>query len=286
MTPVAPSPPAVDDVALRAALETRLGPLAALERQPSPSASTARLEHLRVQPVEGPARALVLKWGGRDTAREVAVYRDVLDGAGVGTADLVAGSVDGGWLALDDVPGRPLWTSGELADWCLTARWLAQAHGRLATRARALGPAPDTDAGAQLARAVARDARAAALGEVHGRAVAALAATPRTVVHGELFPSNVLLRGAGGPCVVDWETAGEGAGLLDLAALTLGWPPAQVAQIAQAYGGDLALLPAARLVVAVRWLGEPAPAEQAGGGHAARTDWWTHADAAAREVAP
>jgi hypothetical protein len=274
----------VGDVELRAALQRRLGPLAALEREPSPSASTARLEHLRVQPADGPARALVLKWGGRDTAREVTVYRDVLAGAGVGTAELVAGSVEGGWLALDAVPGVPLWTSGELDDWCTTARWLAAAHVRLAPRARALGAAPDTDAGAQLARAVARDPRAAALRDAHRRAVVALAATPRTVVHGELFPSNVLLRRAGGPCVVDWETAGEGAGLLDLAALTLGWPPAQADAIARAHGGDLSLLPAARLVVAVRWLGEPAPADQAGGGHAARTDWWAHADAAAREA--
>ena len=107
---------------------------------------------------------------------------------------------------------------------------------------------------------------------------------PATVVHGELFPSNVLLRAAGPPCVVDWETAGEGAALLDLAALVLGWPPAQADRIARSYGGDLSLLPAARLLVAVRWLGEPAPAAQAGGGHAARTDWWAHAEAAAREV--
>lgn len=280
------SAPGVGDAELRTALERSLGPLVGLEREPSPSASTARLERVRVQPVEGPARALVLKWGGRDTAREVAVYRDVLAGAGIGTAAFVAGSAEDGWLVLDDVPGQPLWTSGELDDWCATARWLAQAHVRLAPGVGALGPAPDDDPVAQLARAAARDARAAALRDVHARAVAALGAGPRTVVHGELFPSNVLLRDTGGPCVVDWETAGEGAGVLDLAALTLGWPPAPAARIARAHGGDLSLLPAARLVVAVRWLGEPAPAEQAGGGHAARTDWWAHADAAAREVAP
>jgi hypothetical protein len=273
------------DADLRAALERELGPLDGLAREPSPSASTARLERVRVRTADGRSRDLVLKSGGRDTAREVAAYRDVLAGAGVGTAALVAGSTELGWLLLDHVPGRPLWTSGDLGDWCATARWLAQAHARLAPRARALGPAPG-DAGAQLARAVARDPRAAGLRRAHQRAVAALRRAPRTVVHGELFPSNVLLTERGGPCVVDWETAGEGAGLLDLAALTLGWPPAPAHEIARSYGGDLSLLPAARLVVSVRWLGEPAPAAQAGGGRAARTDWWAHAEAAAREAGP
>ena len=276
--------PAVGDVELRAALERHLGRLDGLERQPSPSASSARLEHLHVRLVDGSERALVLKSGGRATGREVAVYREVLAGAELGTPGFVAGSRGAGWLVLEQVPGRPLWTSEGTSDWCATARWLARAHDRLAARAGALGPAPAEDPVVHLARAATRDPRAEALREVHRRAVADLRAAPRTVVHGELFPSNVLVRGTGGPCVLDWETAGEGAGLLDLAALTLGWPPAQADAIARAHGGDLSLLPAARLVVAVRWLGEPTPAEGAGGGHAARTDWWAEADAAARAV--
>ena len=272
-----------DDV--RRALERRLGPLAGLARRPSPSASTAALEQLRVSLPDGSSRSLVLKTRGRDTAREVAVYRDVLEDAALGTPGFVAGSVEDGWLVLEDVPGRPLWASDGPADWCATARWLADAHARLAPRARALGPAPGAAPDARLDRAVARDARAAALAEVHGRAVTALRAAPRTVVHGELFPSNVLVREAASPCVVDWETAGAGPGLLDLAALVLGWPAPQADEIARAHGGDLTLLPAARLVVAVRWLGEPAPAEAAAGGHASRTDWWAEADTAARAVA-
>ena len=45
----------------------------------------------------------------------------------------------------------------------------------------------------------------------------------RTLVHGELFTANVLVGHV--PVFVDWETAGVGAGEVDLAALTVGaWP--------------------------------------------------------------
>ena len=200
--------------------------------------------------------------------------------AGLGTPLLLAGSAPDAWLLLDGVQGGPLWQSADVGDWCATAAWLAVAHARLAPAAtrtrRATGCAWD----AQLARAVARDPRCVALSGAHARAAAALAAAPPTVVHGELFPSNVLV-GADGPCVVDWETAGQGAGLLDLAALCVGWAPEEASRIAACYGGDLSLLPAASLVVAVRWLGEPGAGPAAAGGHAARTDWWAAAAAAA-----
>lgn len=273
----------VTDRELRAALEQRTGPVARLVRRPSPSASTAGLEQLQVRWADGAERTLLLKSAGRDTAREVAVYEQVLRGAGLGTAGFVTGSTRGaGWLVLEAVPGRPLWESADLAAWCATARWLARAHVRLAGAAHRLDQAvPDGG----LARAVAREPRAAGLGEPYERALALLGAAPATVVHGELFPSNVLVREHGGPCVVDWETAGSGCGLLDLAALCTGWRPHEVEVIARAYGRDAALLPAARLVVAVRWLAEPAPAPDAAGGHAASTDWLGEARVAAQDLA-
>jgi len=273
----------VTDRELRAVIEPRTGPVARLVRRPSPSASTAGLELLEVRWADGAERTLVLKSAGRDTAREVAVYEQVLRGAGLGTAGFVAGSTRGaGWLLLEAVPGRPLWESADLGAWCVTARWLARAHVRLAGAAHRLGQAV-ADGG--LDKAVARDPRATRLEDPYALAVAALRAAPATVVHGELFPSNVLVRERAGPCVVDWETAGSGSGLLDLAALCTGWPPDEAQEIARAYGGDLALLPAARLVVAVRWLAEPAPDPQAAGGQAARTDWFGEATAAAQAMA-
>ena len=56
--------------------------------------------------------------------------------------------------------------------------------------------------------------------------VARLAAMPRTVIHGEFYPCNILIRGTGPRarvCPVDWELAAVGPGLIDLAALMTGW---------------------------------------------------------------
>lgn len=264
---------------LLAHVEQVLGPVTALHRTPSPWASTASLEDVRVDLATGGTRRLVLKTGGRATARELVTYRDVLARACLGTPDLVAG--EGAWLLLAAVPGAPLWQSDGPGDWCATAAWLARAHASLAPLATRL---PRLDHDPDLARAVGRCPPVAALADAHARAVHVLSTAPPTVVHGELFPSNVLVHD-GVPCVVDWETAGSGAGLLDLAALCAGWGPVEASRLAQAYGGDLALLPAARLVVAVRWLGEPRAEPDAAGGYAAGTDWEAEAHAAAAHLA-
>jgi aminoglycoside phosphotransferase (APT) family kinase protein len=54
-----------------------------------------------------------------------------------------------------------------------------------------------------------------------GRIVRPLAGASAVVVHGELYPSNVLVS-RGTPFVVDWESAGRGAGEIDLATLLMG----------------------------------------------------------------
>ena len=104
------------------------------------------------------------------------------------------------------------------------------------------------------------------------------------MIHGELYASNVLVdRAADGlrVCPVDWELAGIGPGLVDLAALTTGWDEHERWQIALAYyveaggrGPDfqrfLELLDCSALHLAMRWLGWSAewtpPAEH-------RRDW-------------
>jgi aminoglycoside phosphotransferase len=304
-------------------LEAAVGPVRSLQRTASPHASTATLETVRARLADGSELDLVLKSAGRDTPREVAFYREVLAGAGLGTPRFLAGSERGtGWLLLAALAGGPLWQSADLESWCQAARWLGRAHRRLVDDAARLRPAAGCHYEDQLERAVHCDARAAGLRAACATAAAALRAAPRTVVHGEAFPSNVLLGPAGELALVDWETAGHGPGVLDLAALSAGWPPAEATRIAAAYaeggvadaGGAVAdadsaaahtvgatggagataeaaaadalsLLPAARLAVAVRWLGEPRPAPAAGGGHARRTDWWAEA-AAAAELLP
>jgi aminoglycoside phosphotransferase (APT) family kinase protein len=90
-----------------------------------------------------------------------------------------------------------------------------------------------------------------------------LLGTHPTLVHGDLYPANVLTtRSAVIP--IDWEWAGIGAGELDLAALVDGWPESTVAACASDYRrvrqppagrrGFAERFSAARLFLAIRWL--------------------------------
>ena len=75
------------------------------------------------------------------------------------------------------------------------------------------------------------------------RSSSALAALPPTFVHGEFYPSNVLVETTpeGPVCVpVDWEMAAVGPGLVDLAALAGGWDEAERARLLGAYREGLA----------------------------------------------
>ena len=77
----------------------------------------------------------------------------------------------------------------------------------------------------------------------YDRVVARLAAMPTTLIHGEFYPSNVIVRpGAAAQtiCAVDWEVAGIGPGALDLAALTAGqWSESEKRRFVTAYHGAL-----------------------------------------------
>jgi aminoglycoside phosphotransferase (APT) family kinase protein len=89
-------------------------------------------------------------------------------------------------------------------------------------------------------------------------------------IHGEPYPENVIVDRAR-ICVVDWQSAAIGPGVIDLASLTEGhWPPRLAREAIEAYvrarafEGDEdidAALEAAHLYWAMRWLGgEPAGA--------------------------
>ncbi len=126
--------------------------------------------------------------------------------------------------------------------------------------------------------------------------IGSLAALPRTFVHGELYPSNVLIAREGGSTEVypvDWEMAAVGPGVIDLAAMVAGWDPAErrglIAAYAEGVGDEaegradelLAALARGRLHLALQWLGwaegwTPPPE------HA--TDWLGEALGAAAEL--
>jgi phosphotransferase family enzyme len=87
-----------------------------------------------------------------------------------------------------------------------------------------------------------------------------------TVIHGEYYPHNVLSRHHCEIHPVDWESAAVGAGEIDLASLTEGWPPAYASrcqsiyqQVRWPHGAPYEFgraLAAARVYLALRWLGE------------------------------
>jgi aminoglycoside phosphotransferase (APT) family kinase protein len=192
------------------------------------------------------------------------------------------------WLLLEKVPGVELWQVGSPSTWESVARWLARFHRAFAEVGfdltgrnpylirydgdlfgtwppRALEVAAVRGVGAEQRRSLERIAAG------YDEVVAVLCAIPPTFVHGELYPSNVLVD-EGPPSVrvwpVDWEMAGVGPAYLDVVALTTGWDGAAQARLAAAYvdelgpapwrykGDELArLLDCCRLHYAWQWLG-------------------------------
>jgi Ser/Thr protein kinase RdoA (MazF antagonist) len=209
-----------------------------------------------------------------DATREIDTYRLALAGHGLGTAEFHGAHVVPArqryWLFLELVDGVPLWQSGHGLEWAAAAAWLAKLHQLGAGAHPGLGASYGARFYAWwMPRALrfAPEAGLEPIESVHRWAVERLAAAPRTLVHGEFYPSNVLVRA--GPdreiCPVDFELAGTGPGVLDLAALSTGLPDEVAASLVSAYLAALAspppraelevLLLCARLHLAVRWLG-------------------------------
>jgi aminoglycoside phosphotransferase len=309
-----------DDAALATALERGLpAPVRILARRPSPYASSFPLAELDVETGDGTRLTVVWKdlspnallpgarrarAGGPspDPARELRAY-ELLDGAGLDTPRSIAALHEPGrtWLFLQAVRGARLEHVGDRSAWEAAARWLARAHTALAARAPAADWPPvwlPPDPGALDARAAERRddpqrrRRIKALAPALDAALARAGAASPTVVHGELYPANVVIRDDGRVCALDWETLARGPALLDLAALTAGAWDDPDEPLAEAYrralpdpppAGELRTdLDAARLLTAAHRLSTPAgwspPAEQA-------RDWLVDAELIADRLA-
>jgi Ser/Thr protein kinase RdoA (MazF antagonist) len=310
---------------LRALAQRLPPPVRVRARRASPYASSFPLEELDVETGTGERLALVVKelspdallpdarrardGAAPDPQRELCAY-DLLERTEIGAPFRYAAVREGGrtWLALERVAGERLDQCGDPDAWAATARWLAGAQARLAARADGASwlPAWQAPAAARLADAARRaphlrptgapaaarqrERRLAALAEPLARARARAAALPQTVIHGELYPANVLIAGAR-VCALDWETIARGPALLDLAALTAGRWDEPGDPLAQAYraalpdpppAAELARdLDACRLLVAARWLAAPPswtpPPEQA-------RDWLADAERVAERL--
>jgi aminoglycoside phosphotransferase (APT) family kinase protein len=275
-----------------------------LERRPCEYRTSFALEELDVTLADGRALRMMFKDLSRscldadallvkpgfmhDPAREIEVYRDLLDGAGLGTPAFYGSSVDTAadrwWLFIENVSGPVLWQVGDFDVWEEAARWLARLHAALAPAARDAPPSllrygPDlyrtwidrARSFATRAETPWDDETRSAVANLAARyepVIEHLAELEPTIVHGEFYPSNVLVQlGNGGPRIapIDWEIAAVGPGLLDLAALTLGkWTPAERDALAEAYraaAGDMlpadfdTTLDCCRLHVSVQALG-------------------------------
>jgi Ser/Thr protein kinase RdoA (MazF antagonist) len=281
-------------------------PARLLRRRPSEYRTSFPLEELDLEFEDGTRSRLAFKrldWDGldegarlakprflHDPRREPAVYASLLEPAALGApryrGAIVEPARERHWLFIEWVEGRELYQVGERQLWEAAARWLRRLHAELGTdpaRAASRSHLVDHDAAfyrgwmqraRDFARAGASPARVSAvewLGERHEAVVEAMAALPRTVIHGEFYASNVLVA-TDTPSVprvapVDWELAGFGPGVTDLAALVSGdWSSEDRAAIVSAYGtvGDVVPedLEFARLQLAIQWLGW-APAEWA-----------------------
>jgi hypothetical protein len=229
--------------------------------------------------------------------REISVYKRLLQHASLGTATCYGTLSDRRharyWLFLERVPGLPLYAVGEFGVWQHVARWLAGMHARFAAQSGSLHrtsgvPLMRYD-GVQYRRWIRRarpvliaaayarskdDARCIdRLLDTYDHIIERLVALPVTLIHGEFYASNILAQTAADTvrvCPVDWEMAGMGPGLLDLAALIAGsWTEAQKEALAYAYfdasvnAGMSAFTPdifrtallCCRLHLAIQWLG-------------------------------
>lgn len=201
-----------------------------------------------------------------EASREIQVYNRILRPLNVGTAVCYASSIDPAseryWLFLEKVDGRELFQVGEFEIWEGVARWLALLH-RSATPL--LIPA-NTDtllvwdtrqyeqcfelATRSLSERVRQQAGGSALvtriTSTYQKIIRYLASLPRSFVHGEFYASNVIVQGVDDSlrvCPIDWETAGLGPAVLDLAALVAGrWTDEQRHALVVAYWNALTLV--------------------------------------------
>jgi hypothetical protein len=240
--------------------------IAAINCEPLAWKSTHPIDRLRVRLTSGERLAVIFKQLrrarlSRGGHREVMVYRRVLAGGRFGAPALYASVLDSGgpryWLFLEDVGGAHVGQS-EMPAWFAAVRWLAKMHAAYLGRdaeLRALGCLGThgipyyqrirETARRHLERAGVRQClqRFDQVMQPFSDEVAWLIAQPRTLVHGDIFPENLIVQEESRIRPVDWESAAIGLGAWDLARLLDGWGADRVDFIA-AYLAELDCLDA------------------------------------------
>jgi aminoglycoside phosphotransferase (APT) family kinase protein len=192
-----------------------------------------------------------------DPEREVSVYRRLLPDAPPGPPKFYGAAVDPQtgthWLFIERVAGLQLRHVGDFAAWEAAARWIGELHGAFGTPsgvAAAIAARLPTWKPEQLrwtlerARAHTRrgdsPATTAAFEAVaarHEGVVDRLIAQAPSLIHGQLYPANIVFHEpTGRVCVLDWETAAIGPPAIDVAALTEGsWSDTERSSLVDVY---------------------------------------------------
>jgi Phosphotransferase enzyme family len=256
------------DTAVRRAAGPGAEPVG-VRRTPSPYAGVFPAEVVAVELASGERISIFVKHLGEEQRshpdkrvreREVRVYGELLGDRGLPVPRFLGA----GWneatgrreLFLEYVDGWNL-KYQDLRHWYAAARRLAQLHLDFARRGDRLlerdfllrldrdyllawagrAVAAVSSLSAELASRLQRTV------DDLGAAVDLLAEQPPTLVHNDLAPKNVIADTAVRPnrtCIVDWEMAGVGCGLIDLAHLTYGLPPSAAERMLDLYGEELA----------------------------------------------
>jgi aminoglycoside phosphotransferase (APT) family kinase protein len=283
-----------------------------LRRRRSNYSSSYPIENLEIDLSSGKALRLVFKdlspASKLDTARnirpeflysphrEIETYRQVLDSKAFQTPIFYGAveepAIERYWIFLERVEGRLLWQVGKFQQWERAAKWLARFHSHFQTdQVRACESWPflfryrqdscldwmeraehflssrnDVPQGDTL-RGFRRVARK------WDHVVKRLLSMPQRIIHGEFYPSNVIVRQDGigaNICPIDWEVTAIGPAYLDLAALASGkWSLEQKQRLVRAYqealdrqngsqhsdSGIYESMEYCQLYLAVQWLG-------------------------------
>ncbi len=187
--------------------------------------------------------------------REFRTYRDLLAKSRLGAAEYYGSIWDearGQFLVfLEYVTGMAV-RYCEFEHWVSAAAWLGRFQGFFAKRLQELDTcefllrhdAKFFQSRAQLALSVLSElsaplaARLAHIVDRYDPLTELMASQPRTFVHGAYTPSTILLGLHAQPtrvCPFDWELAGLGSPLFDLAYLCDGFEPARLAILLEAY---------------------------------------------------
>jgi hypothetical protein len=194
--------------------------------------------------------------------REIEVYRDLLATAELDTPTYYGSKIDERsdepcyWLFLERMRDAvPLWQC-ELDQWPAAARWLKRLHQKkILTLPGSLIRYDENFYWQWMERAAKFRPETRAIARNYSKVVERLTKLPATFIHGEFYPSNILLQN-GRIRPVDWETAAIGPALMDLAALCAGrFDDTRRREIAQAYGAEMSALDDCRLHLAIQWLG-------------------------------